>query len=358
MGPKLGVVGVGTFGINHLRAFRQLEREGHAELAAAAELDDERRGNAETEYGVTTYRDHREMLAREKLDAVTVVTPDFAHREVALDALRAGCHVLVEKPLDVTVEGCQAIIAEAQARSLLLQVDFHKRYDPYHLELHRLVRAGKLGQPLYGYVHMEDRIEVPRDWFPSWAPQSSPAWFLGVHFYDLLRWVLSSDARSVFARGQKTKLTGLGIDTYDSVQAQVEFDNGAVVTFDTSWILPDGFEAIVNQGLRLVGTEGVIEVDSQDRGARSCLSEDGGMRTYNLGFMREETDRGGQAVYQGYGIESIADFAENVAFILDGGSLADLAGRYPDGHDGLEVTRIACAVEKSIAAGRVVEIAR
>jgi len=213
MGPRLGVVGVGTFGVNHLRTFRQLEQAGQAALVAAADLDDCRRADAQEQFGIAVYGDHREMLERERLDAVSVVTPDFAHREIALDALAAGCHVLVEKPLDVTVEGCEAIAAEAERRGLMLQVDFHKRYDPYHLELHRLVRAGRLGQPLYGYAHMEDRIEVPRDWFPNWAPQSSPAWFLGVHFYDLVRWVLGSDARSVFARGQKRKLVGLGVDT-------------------------------------------------------------------------------------------------------------------------------------------------
>ena len=358
MGPRLGVVGIGTFGVNHLRAFRQLERKGRVVLAAAAELDDERLARAQGEFGVAGYRDYREMLDRERLDGVSVVTPDFAHRQIALDALSAGCHVLVEKPLDVTVDGCQSIIAEAERRGLLLQVDFHKRYDPYHLELHRLVRAGRLGEPLYGYAHMEDRMEVPRDWFPKWAPQSSPAWFLGVHFYDLVRWVLGSDARSAYARGQKRRLVEMGIDTYDSIQAQVEFQNGAVVTFDTSWILPDRFEAIVNQGLRLVGTEGLIEIDSQDRGARSCLTADGGMRTYNLGFMQDLTSREGETTYRGYGIESIADFAENIAHILEGGSLGDLVGSYPDGRDGLEVTRIACAVEESIASGRAVEIAR
>jgi predicted dehydrogenase len=219
--------------------------------------------------------------------------------------------------------------------------------------MERLVGQGKLGHPLYGYCHMEDRVEVPRDWFPQWAPKSSPVWFLGVHFYDLARWVMKSDGKSVFARGQKRKLVGLGVDTYDSVQAQVEFQNGAVVTFDTSWILPDEFEAIVNQGIRLVGTEGIMEVDSQDRGARSCFSSEG-MMTHNLGFMRQTTDRSGRTIFLGYGIESITDFASNVAFVLGGGTPGALSGRYASGRDGLEVTRIACAVDESLRTGQVV----
>ena len=353
MAPKIGVVGVGTFGINHLRAFKQMEQAGEARLAAAADVNAQRLQEMCKEFGIKGYADYREMLEKEGLDAVTVATPDHLHREIAVAALRAGKHVLVEKPLDVTVAGCEEMIAAAGDR--LLQVDFHKRYDPYHVELERLVGLGKLGRPLYGYCHMEDRIEVPRDWFPQWAPKSSPVWFLGVHFYDLARWVMKSDGKSAFARGQKQKLVSLGVDTYDSVQAQVEFANGAVVTFDTSWILPDQFEAIVNQGIRLVGTEGIMEVDSQDRGARSCFASEG-MRTHNLGFMRQTTDRAGRTLFQGYGIESITDFVSNVAFLLDGGSLASLAGRYASGRDGLEVTRIACGAVESLRTGQAVAL--
>ena len=352
---RIGVIGLGTFGINHLRAFAQTAREGVAQAVAGADLNQQRLADMGRQFGIRTYTNHRDMLAHEELDAVTVVTPDFAHREVTLDALAAGKHVLVEKPLDVTVEGCREMVEAAKTKGLLLQVDFHKRYDPYHLELERLAREGKLGEILYGYCHMEDRIEVPRDWFPQWAPKSSPVWFLGVHFYDLVRWVIKSDGKSVFARGQKKKLASLGVNTYDSIQAQVEFRNGAVVTFDTSWILPDKFEAVVNQGVRLVGTEGIMEVDSQDRGARSCFADEG-MKTHNLGFLRETTDKRGNTVWLGYGIESIADFAHNVAFLKNGGKLDELRGVFATGADGLEVTRIACAAEQSLRTGQPVAL--
>lgn len=352
---RIGVVGVGTFGINHLRAFAQTARDGVAQAVAAADLNAPRLAEMGERFGLRTYASHRDMLEREEIDAVSVVTPDFAHLQVTLDALAAGKHVLVEKPLDVTVAGCRQMVEAARAANLLLQVDFHKRYDPYHLELERLAREGQLGDILYGYCHMEDRIEVPRDWFPQWAPKSSPVWFLGVHFYDLARWIIKRDGKSVFARGQKNKLASLGVDTYDSIQAQVEFQSGAVVTFDTSWILPDQFEAVVNQGIRLVGTEGMMEVDSQDRGARSCFCSTG-MQTHNLGFMREATDKRGNAVWHGYGIESIADFAYNVAFLKNGGRLDALRGIFATGQDGLAVTRIACAAEESLRTGQPVAL--
>ncbi len=357
MSVRIGVVGVGKFGTNHLRAFRQASWEGRATLVAAADTDERRLQEARQEFDLKGYSDYRVMIEKEKLDAVTVVTPDHLHREITLFALEAGKHVLVEKPLDVTVAGCQEILDKARETGLLVQVDFHKRYDPYHLELERIVQAGELGDIEYGYVHMEDRIEVPRDWFPHWAPRSSPNWFLGVHFYDLVRWVLKSNGARVFATGKKGKLSGLGVDTWDAIQAHVEFENGAQVTFQTSWILPDRFEAIVNQGVRLVGTEGVIEVDSQFRGAEMCSSTRG-QATLNMGFLREYKDRKARTAWAGYGIESILDFADNVNHLREGGSLEELAGRYPDAEDGLEVTRIAAAVEGSISSAAPVTIQR
>jgi len=357
MAVKVGVVGIGAFGVTHLRTFRQLEYTGQAKLVTAActGKNIERMRQREEEFGIKIYTNYKEMLEKEDIDAVTVVTPDFAHREIAVNAAKAGKHILVEKPLDVTIEGCQDIIDAAEEAGVLLQVDFHKRYDPYHKEMEHIVQSGKMGKIQYGYVHMEDRIEVPRDWFPHWVPYSSPAWFLGVHFYDLVRWIMRSNAIKVYATGVKDKLVSLGIDTFDSIQAKVDFENGASVTFDSSWILPEGFEAIVNQGIRLVGSEGVIEVDSQDRGARSCITAEG-MKTYNLGFMRREEDKHSRVIDRGYGSESIADFIENILFLQNGGSREQLAGKYPSGEDGLEVTKIAVAVHRSIETGEVVRL--
>ncbi len=355
MTVRLGVIGGGTFGIHHLAAFRQRADEGRAELVALADVDAGLLAEREARFGVRGYADFREMLDREDLDAVSIATPDHLHREIALAALEADRHVLVEKPLDVTEEGCREIIEAARRKNRLLQVDFHKRYDPEHRCLAERVRDGALGRALYGYVHMEDRIEVPSRWFPGWAARSSPAWFLGIHFFDLVRWILRDEAVRVTATGWKDKLTSIGIETYDALQSKVEFSRGASVTFDTSWILPDGFEAVVNQGLRLVGTEGCYAVDSQDRGAESCLTGEG-MRTYNNHFIMGKTDRFGRTIYSGYGIDSLLDFVDNVTFLRKGGSLDRLQGTYPDGEDGLAATRIALAVHRSAEENTTVEL--
>ena len=354
--PRIAVVGGGRFGEMHLRAFAQMQTEGRAKLVALAEVNESLAAKRAAQYGVKTYADHREMLATERPDGVTIATPDHLHKQIAMDALAAGSHVLAEKPLDVTADGCRELIAAAEAAGRLLMVDFHKRYDPYHAEAAARVAAGAIGDVLYGYAHMEDRIEVPRDWFPQWAANSSPAWFLGVHFFDLARWICRREPVSVSATGTKGKLASLGIDAYDAINAKVNFEGGASFSFDLSWILPDGFEAVVNQGIRVVGTEGIIEIDSQDRGGAVCTTA-GGMESLNLGFFKETVDPTGRTTYSGYGIESIRHFAVLLAYLAEGIALADLAGKYADGRDGLAATLITLATHASAdAGGKLIEL--
>jgi predicted dehydrogenase len=164
---------------------------------------------------------------------------------------------------------------------------------------------------------------------------------------DLIRWIIKSDGVEVYATGMKEKLASLGVDTYDSIQTTILFRNGATFTVQSSWILPDDFEAIVDQGIRLVGSEGSVEVDSQYRGARLCLAK-GGMATWNLGFMQERKDAGGGPAWAGYGVEAIEDFAQNVARVLQGGPIRLEESISPTGEDGLEVTAIAAAAHRSL----------
>ncbi len=356
MSIRIGVIGGGVFGEVHLQAYTQAQRDGRCELVALADLDEELLARRGSEYGVKGYTDYKQMLAKESLDGISVVTPDPMHLPMVLDALAAGCHVLVEKPMDMTVEGCEKMIAAAEKADRLLEVDFHKRFDPYHIELKKAVDDGRIGHPLYGYAYMEDRIEVPREWWPTWVHRSSPAWFLGSHFIDLFRWVIGRrNARRVYGSAVKKKLVSLGVDTYDCVQAKIDFEDDVSLLLDTGWVLPEGWEAIVNQGIRLIGTDGALEIDSQNRGATGCYAGQT-QQTLNLGYKMFSKDKWGNPCYSGYGFDSITDLVDNIAFLKSGGKIEQLEGTYPDGRDGLEVTRILCAIHESAATGRHIEL--
>jgi len=135
----------------------------------------------------------------------------------------------------------------------------------------------------------------------------------------------------------------------------VEFEDNVTLHLQTAWILPDSFEAVVNQGIRIVGSEGLCEVDSQDRGTRISTAS-GGCRTSNPVFFLEQTGPDGQPRWGGYGVESIADFVRNIELLNSGADLQDLAGSYADARDGLEVTRIAEGIHRSLEAGEAVDL--
>jgi predicted dehydrogenase len=354
MSVRVGVIGGGIWGNYHLSAVRDLENDGKAELAAIATRTETSAKKHQEVFRIKGYTDYKKMIDEETLDAITVATPDHLHREMALYALEKGKHVLVEKPMDLTSAGCAAMVDMATKKNVLLQVDFHKRFDPYNIDAMRKVREGKIGEPYYAYAYMEDKIVVPTNWLASWSSQSSPFWFIGVHKYDLVRWITGREAIWVYARGHKGKLASMGFDTFDAVSALIQMEGELTCTIDANWILPMQFEAVVNQGLRLVGSEGMIELDSQDRGLRYCFSSDGTATPNPGAFFSGENVFGKYG--HGYFVDAIKDFVLNVLFLKKGGRLEELMGRYPTGQDGLRVTQVAEAVQKSITEGRLVKI--
>ncbi len=352
---RIGVVGGGVWGQHHLAAARQMEREGFAELVCIGAHSQETADRVGEAYGIRGYTDYEEMLSREELDLVTVATPDHLHRDVTLCALENDAHVLVEKPLDLTSSGCLDMIDLAEEKDLLLMVDFHKRYDPYMIEIHNRVRQGEAGGLYYGHFFMEDKITVPLQNLRKWAEESSPFWFIGVHQVDLLRWISGQEVAQVSARGYRGRLEAEGIQALDAVSVRLLMDRGFSCTIDVSWVIPEGFESLVNQGVRLVGSLGLIEADTQDRGLHFCSTEKGMQSINKFAYHSQETLQGYRAV-SGYYVDPIKDFIRKAHYVINGGGTGKVRGTFPSGRDGMIATQIAEAVDESIQGGETIRL--
>src|SRR5689334_11202351 len=127
---RIALIGAGVYGEFHARILHSHEDLGQAKLVAFAANTQATVNKQQSLFAAPGYTDFRKMLDEHPVDAVHVVTPDHLHREMTLEAAARGLHVLVEKPMDVTVEGCRQMIAAAEKNNVLLQVDFHKRFDP------------------------------------------------------------------------------------------------------------------------------------------------------------------------------------------------------------------------------------
>lgn len=330
---KIALVGAGMFGGDvHARAYAQLQRAGLSPQLGRVGLDHWARDFAPLRFELVAVATRTEASARQvqqsfqnwtgavprayfgeepwgevlrdfpDLDILAVATPDHLHTPVILAALRAGVHVLSEKPMCLQVAEADQIIAWAQQQQRIVALDMHKRYDPDHLRIRDDIRQ-RIGAPLYGTAYLEEPLQVSASTF-KWVEQSDPFSYVGTHWVDLFYHYYRSKPVALTAVGQKKRLLAAGINAYDAVQVRVDFENGMSIHFHTNWVTPADFEGPVNQGHEIVGTEGKVESDQQYRGLR-WWSQGGGSRTANTHFTREVPRPDGTAGYVGYGVDSL-----------------------------------------------------
>jgi predicted dehydrogenase len=357
---KIGLVGAGMFGGDvHLRTYCQLEQNGLLPWLGRIGLDNMARPlgdiaiefvalathtpgscarkreeygklgmNFATYHGETPWRDL--LDAHPDLDILAVATPDHLHAAPILAALERGVHVITEKPMTLDANEADAIIAASRKAGRIVGVDMHKRYDPDHLSL-RDKLSKRIGEPLYGRAVLEEPLEVSTEVFKAWTEKSDPFSYVGCHWTDLYIAYFGVKPVSLHAVGQKKKLRREhGLDAFDAVQVKVQFDNGMSIDFINNWIVPDRFEAPVNQESQLFGTHGMVESDSQYRGLRFCTTEKG-TQTMNSHFTRDVRREDGSLAYVGYGVDSLVVCIEKVAEMkFLGKSLDDVYGGYPN----------------------------
>ncbi len=191
-------------------------------------------------------------------DAVVIAAPNADHHDLAVAALRAGRHVLCEKPLATRLEDADAMIAEARARGAVLATAFPMRFAPPIVAAYRAVRGGGLGRVLaLSGANNGQRPSVP--WFSD--PRRAGGGAVmdhTVHLADLMRWLLDDEVGEVYAE-VGTLLHDGPID--DVGVLSIRFAGGAVATIDASWNRPPGYPAWGGLELRIVAEHDVLDVD-------------------------------------------------------------------------------------------------
>ena len=202
-----------------------------AELAAVCDLSEERGREAERVWGVPWISSYDELLARDDVDVVGLWTPSGSHAGMALQALRAGKHVCMTKPMDITTASCDAAIHEAQTRGLLLAVDFEQRYIPLNHRIRRALAEDAIGRLLLADLRMKwYRAQsyydsgYPQRWRSRLDTEGGSLANQAVHFLDLLLWWVGDPERVAGRRGTY----GHDIQTEDGTAAVVQFRGGTV----------------------------------------------------------------------------------------------------------------------------------
>jgi predicted dehydrogenase len=261
---RLGAIGVGNRGTALLRAL--LELPG-ASVVAVCDLEPKHRQRGQ---GIVAkargqrpecYEDARRVLDRADIDAVLIALPCDLHESIYADAIGAGKHLYAEKPLGLTVAGCDRLIAAAeQAPGLAVHVGFQRRSNPRFREGVELIRRGELG-PL---------IEARATWTSSNGPLGGHGGWLGrrarsgdwmveqaVHIWDVLEWLKGEPPARATGWGRRDLFTGNdpGRDVTDHYAVELEWTDGFRASFHQSWIAPAD-EGFTGSSLRVMGERG------------------------------------------------------------------------------------------------------
>jgi len=334
---RVGVIGAGLQGRSHLACYAVLPQ---VEIAAVADVDRERAREAAAKFGIARwYASYEEMLEDAPLDAVSVVTPDDAHREPCLAAIARGKQVLVEKPLATSVADGEAIVAAARGAGVRLMVNFSNRWQLPMIVAREAIERGEMGEPVYAYARLSNTLSVPTEMLRGWSARTRLPFWLMSHTVDRVRWLFGREATRVYAASRSGVLTGLGFDTPDAYVATVEFEGGALACFESCWILPNSLPSVVDNRMELIFTGGMLEFDAGDMCVHHATAQ---------GYKRSGilwTEAGGQP--RGFVLEAIKHFVESV---LSG------CGPGPSGEEGLAVLRITAAIVESAQQRRIVEL--
>lgn len=239
---RVGVIGLGI-GRLHIEGWRE---HPQVELVALADPDSERLAKVGEQYGIAArYTSAEAMLAAEKLDVVSVCTPNKFHKALTLAAFTAGCHVLCEKPMALNAAEGREMLAAARQAGKRLMINFSYRFSAQSRALKAQVDAGRFGEFYFGRSVWHRRRGMPGfgGWFGSKAlAGGGPLIDLGVHRLDLALWLMGYPKPSWVLGGSYDHIArpladaaGKAFDVEDLACALIRFDNGATLALEASW---------------------------------------------------------------------------------------------------------------------------
>lgn len=232
---KIGVIGLG--GVAQLVHLPNLSKLPNVELTAVAEINRNRLNTISDKFNIKQrYSNHHDLLAKSDVDAVVIATPTNTHKEISIDCLKAGKHVLVEKPLARKYSEAKEILDVAKKSKKILMVGMNLRYRPDAMLLRSLINANEIGDPFYikcGWIRKQSSSEK---WFTKREESGGGVIIdLGIHLLDLSLWLLNyPEIESVATKNfyHNTK------SVEDTSISCIKCKNNAVINLEVSWSLP------------------------------------------------------------------------------------------------------------------------
>ena len=221
---RVGVIGVGAMGRNHARVYSEMEQ---AELVAVADANADSARRVAAQYRAQAFSDYREMLAREKLDAISIVVPTRMHLQVAQAAAHARVAMLVEKPVAASVAEAEMLITAARRANVFLMIGHIERFNPAIIELKNRLDKGELGK----IFELRARRLGP---FPARVRDVGVVLDLATHDLDIMCHLVREPITRIYAETARRIHT----EHEDLLLGTLSFANGAVGLLDINWLTP------------------------------------------------------------------------------------------------------------------------
>ena len=284
---NIGIIGCGK--IAQVRHIPEYAGHPQARLSGFSDLNQERARELAKKWGGKAYSSWEEMLADPGIDAVSVCVANNAHAQLSIAALRAGKHVLCEKPMATTLEDCEAMVAAARESGKFLMIGQNQRLTKAHQKARELVENGTLGKILtfrttFGHGGPETWSVDPgkNTWFFDKNKAAMGAMAdLGIHKTDLIQYLLGQTVVETTAKVTTLDKRGadgqlIGVD--DNAICIYRMSGGAMGTMTASWT----FYGAEDNSTVLYGTKGILRIYDDPAYSLKLITADGEKVLYEL----------------------------------------------------------------------------
>jgi predicted dehydrogenase len=269
---SVGIIGTGWCG--GIRAVAAAASPWVNALHIAEIKDDRLKEVADLTRPVTATTDYRRIIENPSIDAVMIsTTPEPTHYPFAKEAMVAGKHVFLEKPIALALEEADELIALSREKSLLFTIGYSQRFNPKFAYVKRSLQDGTIGEPVSALVSRHITRNLGKK--ISGRVKLSPAAMESTHDIDFVLWCLAPRKPIRVYAQEAAKIMKAQYNAPDCVWMIVTMDDGTVFTIGGGWVLPPAYPNFSSTWIEFVGTEGAVMVDDTHRDVYVSTMKDG-----------------------------------------------------------------------------------
>ncbi len=287
MSIKVGIIGCGK--IAQVRHIPEYSANPHAQVYGFYDINQERARELAERFGGKAYASYEDLLADPQIEAVSVCAANHAHAEISIAALKAGKHVLCEKPMAITLEQCEAMVEAAERSGKYLMIGQNQRLAKAHKKAKELIEQGAIGKVLtfrtiFGHGGPETWSVDPgkNTWFFDKTKAAMGAMAdLGIHKTDMIQYVLGSKivrTQAVLTTLDKRDATGSLIGVDDNAICIYQMENGVIGTMTASWT----YYAAEDNTTVIYGTKGELRLYDDPKYSVQQINADGTRIDYQI----------------------------------------------------------------------------